>query len=232
MRVTKQLPLDLRTHGGKRRGAGRKPIGEKPLVSHGARPEFHRATPVHVTLKVRADVPNLRSSRRFAVIRTAFRAARDLHGVRLIEFSVLANHLHLVVEADSKRSLSRGIQGLCVRLARALNPMIGRRGALFADHYHSRLVRTPTELANAIAYVRTNAEHHYGERGIDAFSSACPDALPLLAAPLGWLLRIGWRLRGANGRSIAALPPGGTSESHIHIGEVRKNRLLDVPGAW
>ena len=41
-----------------------------------------------------------------------------LHGLRLLEFWVLSNHLHL--EADGKRSLSRGVQGLAVRLARAL----------------------------------------------------------------------------------------------------------------
>jgi REP element-mobilizing transposase RayT len=193
MRRTKQLLLDLRTHGGKRRGAGRKPKGEKALVSHAARTDFHKVTPVHVTMKVRHDVPNLRSSRRFRAIRKCFAASGGLHGLRLVEFSVLSNHLHLVVEADGKRSLSRGVQGLAVRVARALNRLLQRRGKLFADHYHSRLLRTPAEVASAIHYVRTNAQHHYGERGLDPFSSAHPDARGVLADALGWLLRRGWR---------------------------------------
>jgi putative transposase len=41
--------------------------------------------------------------------------------MRLVEFTVLSNHLHLIVEADNSTELSRGMQGLCVRLARALN---------------------------------------------------------------------------------------------------------------
>jgi putative transposase len=193
MRRTKQLSLDLRTHGGKRRGAGRKPKGDKPLVSHAAKACFEKAMPVHVTLKVGGDVPNLRSSRRFEAIGRCFAASRGRNGLRLVEFSVLSNHLHLVVEADGKRSLSRGVQGLAVRLARALNRLLARTGKLFADHYHSRLLRTPAEVANAIGYVRGNAEHHYGERGADPFSSAHADARPLVAEAAGWLLRVGWR---------------------------------------
>jgi REP element-mobilizing transposase RayT len=207
MKRSKQLLLDLRTHGGKRRGAGRKPKGDKPLVSHAARPEFHRPTPVHVTLKVARDVPNLRSSRRFREITRCFAASRGLHGLRLVDFSVLSNHLHLVVEADSKRSLSRGVQGLSVRLARSLNQLFGRRGKLFADHHHSRLLKTPTEVANAIGYVRNNANHHYGERGADPFSSAHGDARAVLAEAVGWLLRTGWRRAYSTAAATGVLWP-------------------------
>jgi REP element-mobilizing transposase RayT len=191
--MSRQLNLVLRTHGGKRRGAGRKPKGLKTLVSHAARPRFDPPTPVHVTLRVRDDVPSLRSARRFAVVRACFAAARGLHRVRLVEFSVLGNHLHLVVEADSKRALSSGLLGLCTRLARRLNGFLRRSGKLFADHYHARLLRTPTEVWRAIRYVLGNAERHYRERGADQFSSAAPDAKDVLVAPLGWLLREGWR---------------------------------------
>jgi REP element-mobilizing transposase RayT len=181
--MSKQLKLVLRTHGGKRRGAGRKPKGPKALVSHAARPGFDRPTPVHVTLRVRGDVPSLRSARRFAIVRACFAAARGLHGLRLGEFSVLGNHLHLVVEADSKRALSSGMLGLCTRLARRLNDFLRRGGKLFADHYHARLLRTPTEVWRAIRYVLGNAERHYRERGADPFSSAASGAQEVLVAP-------------------------------------------------
>jgi putative transposase len=194
MRTVRQLSLDLRTHGGPRKGAGRKPKGDKALVSHLARPRFEKVTPAHLTLRIDDSVPSLRSSRRFAVIRTCFAAARDRgFGLRLVEFSVLNNHLHLVVEADSSRSLSRGMQGLCIRLAKALNAALRRSGRIFADHYHSHLLRTPTEVANALDYVKSNAEHHYGEVGPDWFSSQNAALREVLASPLGWLLRVGWR---------------------------------------
>jgi hypothetical protein len=114
--------------------------------------------------------------------------------MRLAEFTVLSNHLHLIVEADGSISLARGVQGLCIRLAKALNAALSRCGKVFADHYHSRLLATPTELCGAIRYLRGNAARHYGETGPDRFSSDDTAAGDLLAAPVGWLLRIGWRL--------------------------------------
>jgi REP element-mobilizing transposase RayT len=162
-------------------------------VSHHPRPEFGRVTPALVTLKIRSGLPSLRSARRYAVIRGAFAAARGLHGMRIVEFSVLGEHLHLVVEADSSVSLSRGMQGVLVRVARRLNQILGRSGALFGDHYHARLLRSPTEVTNAIRYVLANAEHHFGDRGADWFSSASADGSKVRAEPRGWLLREGWK---------------------------------------
>jgi putative transposase len=190
---TRQLELDLRTHGGRRRGAGRKPKDDRPLVTHARRPRFDKPMPVHVTLKVRRDVPNLRNSRRFAAICRCFAASRGLHGLRLIEFSVLGDHLHLVVEAESNGSLSRGVQGLAVRLARALNRVLARTGRLFADHYHAHHLRTPTEVARTLRYVRDNAEHHYGEVGPDFFSSLAANASHIVMEAKTWLLCSGWR---------------------------------------
>jgi putative transposase len=194
MQRAKQLPLKFRQRGGRRDGAGRPPKGEKALVSHLARPKFAKVTPAHVTLRVRNELPSLRSSRRFAVITRCFEVSRGKFGVRLVEFSVLGNHLHLIVEADSSESLSRAMQGLCVRLARALNRQLERKGALFADHYHSRLLRSPSELAIAIRYVLENAAHHFSATGDDWFSSAKHRGA--LAAPRGWLLSVGWRKFG------------------------------------
>jgi REP element-mobilizing transposase RayT len=132
--------------------------------------------------------------------RDCFRKARGRFGMRLVEFSVLGNHLHLVVEADSSEALSRGMQGLGIRIACALNAVLGRRGTVFADHYDARLLSTPTELARAIRYVVQNAAHHYGERGTDFFSSRAPDAGEVLIAPKGWLLTAGWRRAGPRDR--------------------------------
>lgn len=189
----KQMALPFRVRGGKRRGAGRPPKGKTAMVSHLERPRFEKPVPSHVTLRIQDDVPSLRSSRRFAAIRRCFAAAAGLHGLRMVRFSVLSNHLHLIVEADDSGSLTRGMQGLCIRLAKALNALLRRRGRFFADHYHSHLLRTPAEVANALAYVRTNAERHYGERGVDYFSSAHGEWRVLLAAPVTWLLRGGWK---------------------------------------
>jgi putative transposase len=187
----KQLGLPFRSRGGRRKGAGRPPNGKTAMVSHLKRPAFEKVTPAHVTLRIANDIPSLRSSRRFQLIKDCFaKAQKKKPEMRLVEFTVLSNHLHLIVEADTSRALSRGVQGLCVRLARALNLALKRVGRVFADHFHSRLLRSPTTLVNAIRYVLNNAEHHYREPGVDFFSSEASGAP--IAEPHGWLLQSGW----------------------------------------
>jgi putative transposase len=193
IKMHQPIQLEFPSHGGRRKGAGRPKSGR---VSHDPRPAFSRTTPAHVTLRVREDVPSLRSSRRFVAIRRCFAKAKERRLFRLVKFAVLGNHLHLIVEADDSVSLSRGMQSLNTRLARALNKLLARRGTLFDDHYHSHLLRTPTEVARALAYVRDNARRHFGEIEVDYFSSAHAEWQDLLAAPAGWLLCVGWRLGG------------------------------------
>src|SRR5260370_26273814 len=90
----RQLELRPRTWGGRREGAGRKPLPEgKRRVSHLARERFESATPVHVTLRVAHYVWNLRSARTFRLIVRAFAAPRGRHHLRLIEFTVRGNNL-------------------------------------------------------------------------------------------------------------------------------------------
>ena len=162
-------------------------------MSHKARPRFETPAAVHVTLAVALHVWNLRSRRCFRLIERSLAHARDRFGLRVIEFSVLGNHLHLVVEADSSVALSRGMQGLNIRIAKALNGLMGGKGRVFADHYHPRLLRSPTEVVKAIAYVPGNAEHHYGIAGPDRYSSTTCDRHLLLSHPRTWLLCTGWR---------------------------------------
>ncbi len=173
-----ELPLRPRGRGGKRAGAGRKPTGEKAGASHTARPPLASRFPVHVTLRVRADVPRLRTKPAYRLIRQCIVAA-SREGFRVVHHSVQGNHLHLIVEAKNSQALSRGMQGLCVRLARRLNKLFGREGSLFADRYHSRILRTPSEVRAAVAYVLLNARRHAQQRGrtltklwLDPFSSA------------------------------------------------------------
>jgi len=154
---------------------------------------------------VRGHVWNLRSRRCFSVIARAFAAVRARGGMRLVHFSVQGNHIHLLIEAANNDVLARGVQGLSIRIAKSLNRLMGRRGAVFEDHYHSRVLRTPTEAARALAYVLGNFDHHaaqwgrsVGDREADPFSSAAHRAAetPLVSEPRTWLLSVGW-FRGA-----------------------------------
>ena len=192
-----QLEMELPTWGGKRDGAGRKPACGTPGVSHAGRGVHSNRHPVHVTLRMRDEVWNLRTRRCYRVIERAFYAGAERLGIRLTHYSVQGNHLHLVVEALDGQALSRGVQGLCVRIARGLNRLMGRKGKVFADRFHSHVLRTPREVRNAIAYVLGNARVHAlrqgrsAPAGSDSFAAGPGDAT--VAAPRTWLLRVGWR---------------------------------------
>jgi REP element-mobilizing transposase RayT len=172
---------------------------------------------VLVTLKVRRHVWNLRTRRAFARLVPAFVAACERFGMRLVHYSVQGDHIHLIVEVDESNSLSRGVQGLCVRIARSLNRMMERSGTVFADRYHHRVLATPRQLKHALAYVLGNGRKHGHaphERGwLDPYSSALAfdgwqggltsnqivlarEHPPPVAAPRTWLLSVGWRRGG------------------------------------
>jgi putative transposase len=145
-----QLAFKLPTWGGKRRRAGRKPKGNKPGVSHLEREGFPSRHPVHVTLRMLRGVGYLRGRKLFQAVCAAIREAQDRFGIRVVHFSVQGNHLHLLVEAEGTESLSRGMQGLTIRMARAINRAAGRRGKVFVDRYHAHILSTRREVAYAL----------------------------------------------------------------------------------
>jgi REP element-mobilizing transposase RayT len=216
-----QLDLPVRTRGGRRKGAGRPKL--KGVVLHRRRPAFPGRFPLHITLKIRGEVGSLRTDKRFPHIKHALRYGCDRFGMRLIEFSVQGNHVHLIVEANDRRALSRGMQGLAIRLARGANRAIGRKGQVFADRYHARILRTVAEVRNAVNYVRKNWHKHQKEQRrwssdwhVDPFSSmsgeACwyvderARAALVVAQPATWLLKSHTR------RNVRGESPTGTTE--------------------
>jgi REP element-mobilizing transposase RayT len=205
-----QLNIEFRAHGGARSGAGRKPNGPKPGVAHRARGRLGGAAPVFVTMKVLAGIANLRTQRRFRRVLEAPRKACDRFGTRIVEFSVQSDHVHLVVETKHGSALSRAMQGLAVRLARKLNASLGRRGRVFADRFHHRVLATPRQVRSALGYVLCNARKYrvapHLAGWLDPLSSApafdgwrCASGEPAersTSRPRTWLLRVGWRRGG------------------------------------
>jgi len=81
-------------------------------------------------------------------------------GFRLVHYSLQGNYAHLIVEAQDRATLGRGMMAIGSRLARAVNRIAQRNGAVLADRYHVRLLPTPKEVRNALRYVLLNARHH------------------------------------------------------------------------
>jgi len=174
-----------------------------------------RHDPLHLTLRLVRRVRHLRTRAAAVALRAAFDGGQARFGFRLVHFSVQPGHLHLIAEADDAVALGRGTKGLCVRIARRLNRLMGRRGRVFADRYHANILCGPEHVRRALVYVLQNARHHpetgappAGTPWADAFSSArhfdgwaapppLPPAAPSAGAPVvpprAWLLTTGWR---------------------------------------
>jgi len=224
-RRSSQLALDLSppTHwGGRRAGAGRKP-GPKPRVAHATRAPFRRL-PAHVTLRLRADLPSLRTVAIVRELERSFAAGCARPGFRLAHYSLQGNHAHLIVEATDRGALGRGMKAIGARVARAVNRIAHRTGRVLADRYHLRLLPTPKEVRGALRYVLLNVRRHAaktaaalrkGRVALDPASSArwfdgwkrwgpsaghrdAPTTVRKapVARPRTWLLRVGWRRQG------------------------------------
>lgn len=229
-RRSQQLTLGLvRVRGD--RGQGRKKK-KHDYVPHTRRPFVDARHPVHVSTRVVGGLPSLRGRTLWAAVRRGFVFGR-LFGLvfggtkheteifRIVHFSVGGRHIHLLCEARDRRALSRGIQGFKIRVAKAINRALGgRRGAVFTDRYHERIITNPTQCRHTLAYVLLNSRHHafknaasFPENRVDPCSSATcfdgwtvarprpwanapptdTDGEATVAAPTTWLLRGGWK---------------------------------------
>ncbi len=210
------LPMPPRKapRGGARPRAGRKRRSD--LQSHVRRAEFDGGrTPLHVTVRFARHVWNLRSQRGFACVRHALSFEAQRGELRVVHYSVQGNHLHLVVEAADKQALSRRMQGFGIRLARRLNALMGRRGRVYGDRYHARVLASPRATWRAIRYVLENHAHHAASERVvprrDRWASeelaelvakprapmpkqlGPPESGALIVEPATWLLAHGWR---------------------------------------
>jgi REP element-mobilizing transposase RayT len=205
--------------GGWRPGAGRK-ARPGARVLHRVRGEVPSQCPVHVTVRLRRGIPSLRQGRFVRAFRQSLGRCSVRAGFRVVHYSIQRNHLHFIVEADDQSALGRGMKSLSARIGRCVNRVFARAGRVLDGRYHHRVLETPREVRNALAYVLLNARHHYHERhgrpppgvALDPASSAVwfdgwkrprPRTRPKparpspatqeTAAPHGWLLRTGWR---------------------------------------
>jgi len=174
---------------------------------------------VHVTLRVKANLPSLREGRFVREFRRSLAEACERGSFRVAHYSLQGDHAHLIVEARGKEALACGMKSIAARLARALNRVAGRSGGVLDGRYHHRSLRSPREVRRALAYVLLNARRHLAKRrhvagaGVhfDGASSArwfdgwrtdVTSRLPAegvpreIARPRTWLLRVGWRRHG------------------------------------
>lgn len=171
-------------HGGRRKGAGRKPTGMRAGAAHKTRPELAGTEALHVVLRVADGVGSLRQPAIYAAIQKASRTAKDRGRFRIVQLSIQRTHVHMLVEAEDKTKLAAGMHGFEIAAARNINTVLGadgvrRRGKVFAGRYHLVVITSPTQARRVLAYVMLNWRRHREDRVrearawmVDPYSSA------------------------------------------------------------
>ncbi|HEX3758184.1 MAG TPA: transposase [Kofleriaceae bacterium] len=174
-----------------RRGAARGAAGFKP---------YHA---LHVVMRIVPGVGSLRRRAMYKAVRAASITAALREWFRIVHISLQRTHVHMIVEAEDKAALSRGMQSFQISAARHINTALGdggkrRRGSVFADRYHVEVITTPTRARHAISYVLSNWRKHGEDRDglpstwlVDPFSSAIafPDWKELQDQAWMWPIR-------------------------------------------
>jgi REP element-mobilizing transposase RayT len=196
VRVRKRhIQQELFRHGGKRKGAGRKPNGKRAGSPHKRRAAIKKYEAGHVLLRVAPAVGSLRRRFMYRALREASIAValRELAydevggAFRIVHISIQRTHVHLLVEADNKLALARGMQSFQISAAKHINREYSsklrlseaRRGNVFVDRYHLEVIKTPRQARRALSYVLNNWRKHREDRdgaatewNVDPYSSA------------------------------------------------------------
>jgi len=215
-----KLPLvEKLKHGGFRKGAGRP---KSDFLTHKTRETITGKHPLHITFKIKAGLPSLRQKRFYQAFKKSVLKAQN-KGLRLLQFSILSNHVHMIVEISDNKTLHAALKSLNTAFAKRVNFLVNRIGAVLRERFHLHILRTPQEYKNALKYVLLNFAKHDGKNfEIDLYSSAVTfndfdlllkraenerlkrqpwqyfvaslDTLEaMLATPLMWLSRGGWQ---------------------------------------
>ncbi len=141
-------------------------------MPHETRAKVDPRYPLQVTIRAVPGLPSLRSARVFGALRRAI-ARASVDRFRVIHFSIQQDHGHFIVEGDEARRARGGMHGLAIRLALAVNRVLGRRkGKVVGDRYHVRPLRTPRQMRASMVYVLLNFRKHLSApAGIDPRSS-------------------------------------------------------------
>jgi len=201
---------------------GRKPA-RRARVRHRERAIVRKEHPIHVTLRMRRDVPSLRNPRWLRAFRDTLERGCERGDFRVAHYSVQRDHVHMIVEATDKKALASGMKSAGARIALAVNRVFRRKGRVLDGRFHSVVLATPRQVRNALRYVLLDDRKHRRQRGEPLDRSNAPDSassgrffegwkerirsIPKLevARPRSWLLAKGWQ-RGGGPISLSEIP--------------------------
>ena len=106
-------------------------------------------------MRVVREVGSLRRREMYKALREATITAAMRERLRIVHVSLQRDHVHMIVEAENKAALAKGMQGFMISAAKHINRGLGdgarrRRGKVFNDRYHVEVITSPTQARHAI----------------------------------------------------------------------------------
>jgi len=129
-------------------------------IYHQSRPTLPKDRPLHVTVKFnKNEIGSLRNKIFYREIRKSMQRLRA-KSVRLIEFSVQKDHIHLLLESGNKVILGKAMRALSISLSKRFSLLLKRNIKALKHRYHLHILNTLKELKNARQYILNNSNKH------------------------------------------------------------------------
>ncbi len=74
--------------------------------------------------------------------------AKKRYGLRILNYTVTSNHIHLLVIDSGREGIPKSIQLVAGRTAQEYNQRKNRKGAFWEDRYHATAIATDQHLQN------------------------------------------------------------------------------------
>lgn len=186
------------------------------------RKTFSAAHPLHITLRLRDGLPNLRSRKGAAIVKHAMQGVQG-KDLRILHFAILSNHIHLLCEGDNSQALYRAMKSFCSRMGlhnrawaqKNVIQNLDKKGyGIFRGRYDVKVLKSPRQVKNALRYVLLNPSKHFSKNPyIDQFTSG--------VIFRDWKKLLGYDL------SLKAI-----SVQKVAAWKTRLNEMLSPPRLW
>lgn len=206
----KQLNLKIKTWGGKRKKAGRK--NRSGQLGHAKRERVLASFPLHITMRVKKGFNSLRSPKTERAFKRALGKAKT-KGLHVIHYAIESNHIHLFAEARDNGKLRSGTASFGSSFGKAVSKLNRRTGSVFAGRFHLRVLKSPRQTKNALAYVLLNHSKHEG-------SVPYPDERSSAAYFSDWHILLGRKYR----KLVAEERPSYLTEAESWLARVGRRR--------
>ncbi|MBV8760031.1 MAG: transposase [Deltaproteobacteria bacterium] len=127
---------------------GRPPKGPRSSERHKVRRTLGPNQAVHVTIRITDELERMRTRDVFRAVRWATIAMAERPSCRIVHLSIQHNHLHLLVEADDRMALARGMQAFQISAAKHINVAVSA-GRSKDGWWANRAARGPQRWWNA-----------------------------------------------------------------------------------